>query len=64
MDSISGMLNHIGKMPQTHYNIILKCFYWKKDNGILLETIGIYVIVSIGLLLFFFVQGLQWQTKA
>ncbi len=25
----------------------------EKDNGILMETIGIYVMVSIGLLLFF-----------
>ncbi len=32
-------------------------FYWKKQmvhDGILMETIGISVMVSIGLLLFFF----------
>ncbi len=35
---------------------ILWWFYWKKlmvHNGILMETIRIYVMVSIGLLLFF-----------
>ncbi len=52
MDSIGGMLNPIVKMPKTHY----KKFYLKLmvHNGILMETIGISVIVSIGLLLFFF----------
>ncbi len=55
MDSIGGMLNPIGKMPKTHYK--KQRFYWKKlmvYNGILMETIGISVMVSIGLLLFFF----------
>ncbi len=28
------------------------------DNGILMETIGISVMVSIGLLLFFFLAGI------
>ncbi len=35
--------------------------YWKKlmvYNGILMETIGISVMVSIGLLLFFFLAGM------
>ncbi len=36
MDSIGGMLNPIGKL-MVH-------------NGILMETIGIFVMVSIGLL--------------
>ncbi len=56
MDSIGGMLNPIGKMPKTHYKKILKWFYLKKlmvHNGIIMETIGISVMVSIGLLLFF-----------
>ncbi len=44
MDSIGGMLNPIGQMPKTHY----------KKDGILMETIGISVMVSIGLLLFCF----------
>ncbi len=47
MDSIGAMLNPIGKMPKTH---------WKKliYNAILMETIGISVMVSIGLLLLLF----------
>ncbi len=57
MDSIGGMINPIGKMPKTYYkkefcNVLLE----KKlmvYNGILMETIGISVMVSIGLLLFF-----------
>ncbi len=62
MDSIGGMLNPIVKMPKTHY----KKFYLKLmvHNGILMETIGISVIVSIGLLLFFFSRGeshLRWR---
>ncbi len=45
MDSIGGMLNLIGKM-----NFVLVIL--EKANGILMETIGISVMVSIGLLLF------------
>ncbi len=56
-DSIGGMLNPIGKMPKTHYKKeFCNVFYWKKlmvHNGILMETIGISVMVSIGLLLSF-----------
>ncbi len=51
MDSIGGMLNPIGKMPKTYYkkefcNVLLerkRMVY----NGILMETIGISVMVSI-----------------
>ncbi len=57
MDSIGGMLNPIGKMPKTHYKKeFCNGFTGKKlmvYNGILMETIGISVMVSIGLLLFF-----------
>ncbi len=48
MDSIGGMLNPFGKMPKTHYKKRLMLY-----NGILMETIEISVMVSIGLLLFF-----------
>ncbi len=52
MDSIGGMLNHIGKMPKTHYkNKFCNGFTRKKlmvYNGILMEIIGISVMVSIG----------------
>ncbi len=61
MDSIGGMLNPIGKMPKTHYKINFVMFYWKNPmvyNGILMETIRISVMVSIGLLLFVFLAGL------
>ncbi len=61
MDYIGGMLNPIGKMPKTHYKqefckglLEILMVY----NGVLMETIGISVIVSIGLL-FFFLQGRQ-----
>ncbi len=41
-------------MPKTHYKKeFFLWFYWKKlmvYNGILMETIGIAVMVSIGLL--------------
>ncbi len=51
MDSISGMLNHIGKMPKTHYKKeFCNGFTGKKlmvYNGVLMETIGISVMVSI-----------------
>ncbi len=51
MDSIGGMLNPIGKMPKTHYkNEFSNGFTGKKlmvYNGILMETIGISVMVSI-----------------
>ncbi len=47
MDSIGGMLNPIGKMPKTH------CKKLMVYNGILLETIIIFVMVSVGPLLFF-----------
>ncbi len=53
MDSIGGMLNHIGKMPKTHYKKDFVMVLLEKANGILMETIGISVMVSIGLLLFF-----------
>ncbi len=52
MDSIGGMLN----AQNTLQKGILKWFYCKKRmvyNGILMETIGISVMVSIGLLMFF-----------
>ncbi len=57
MDSIGGMLNSIGKMPKLHYkNYFVRVLLEKANvhNGILMETIGISVIVSIGLLLIFF----------
>ncbi len=62
MDSIGGMLNPIGQMPKTHYkNDFFYGFTGKKlmvHSGILMETIGISVMVSIGLLLFsFFFAG-------
>ncbi len=56
MDSIGGMLNPIGKMPKTHYKKEFCNGFTGKlmvYNGILMETIGISVMVSIGLLLFF-----------
>ncbi len=46
MDYISGLLNHIGKMPKTHYKKEFSNGY----NGILMETFGITVMVSIGFL--------------
>ncbi len=53
MDSIGGLLNPIGKMPKTHCkrNFVMVSLV---HNGILMETIGISVMVSIGLLLLFF----------
>ncbi len=54
MDSIGGML--LGKMPKTHYKTEVCNVLLEKANGfngILMETIIMYVIVSIGLLLFF-----------
>ncbi len=57
MDSIGGMLNPDGEMPKnTLQKGILLWFYWKKImvcNVNLMETIGISVMVSIGLLFFF-----------
>ncbi len=57
MDYIGGMLNPEGEMPQnTLQKGILLWFYWKKImvyNVILMETIGISVMVSFGLLFFF-----------
>ncbi len=52
------MLNPIGKKcPKTHYKKeFCNGFYWEKlmvHSGILMETIRISVMVSIGLLLFF-----------
>ncbi len=44
MDSIGGMLNHIGKMPKTKKLMVY--------NGILMETIILSVMVSIELLFF------------
>ncbi len=58
MDSTGGMLNPVGKMPETHYKKeFCNGFTGKSEwfhNGILMETIDISVMVSIGLLLFFF----------
>ncbi len=58
MDYIGEMLNPIGKMPKTQYKKeFCNGFTGKKlmvYNGILMETINMSVIVSIGLLLFFF----------
>ncbi len=54
MDSIGGML--LGKMPKTHHKTEVCNVLLEKAsgfNGILMETIIMYVIVSIGLLLFF-----------
>ncbi len=57
MDSIGGMLNPDGEMPKNPLQKgILLWFYWKKImvyNVILMETIGMSVMVSIGLLFFF-----------
>ncbi len=57
MDYIGGVLNPIVKMPKTHYkNEFCNGFTGKKlmvYNGILMESIGISVMVSIGLLFFF-----------
>ncbi len=62
MDSIGGMLNPIGKMPKTHFKMNFVMILLGKANvffnGILIETIGISVMVSIGLLLFCFFAGL------
>ncbi len=56
MDSIGGVLNPIGQMPKTHYKKEFSNGFTGKKlmvyNGILMETIGISVIVYIGLLLF------------
>ncbi len=51
MASIGGMLNPIGKIPK---NTLQKKNFIMVYNGILMETIGIPVMVSIGLLLFFY----------
>jgi len=58
MNSIGGMLHTIGKMPKTHYkNTFCNGFTGGKKlivyNSILMESIGISVMVSIGLLLSF-----------
>ncbi len=53
MDSIGGMLNPIGKMPTTHYKKGFCNGFTGKSYGILMETIRISVMISIGLLLFF-----------
>ncbi len=56
MDSVGGMLNHIGKMPKTHsskMNFVM--FYWKKlmvYKGILMENIGISVMFLFGFYFF------------
>ncbi len=47
MDSIGGMLNHIGTMPKTHYKRDFCNVLLEKDNGIVMETVGFYVMVSI-----------------
>ncbi len=55
MDSIGGVLNHIGQMPKTHYKKeFSNGFTWKNImvySGILMETIGISVMASIVCLL-------------
>ncbi len=45
-----------GKMPKRHTKRNFVWFYWKSEfhNGILMETIGISVMVSIGV---FFSKG-------
>ncbi len=56
MDSIGGMLNPDGEMPQNTLQFNFVMFYWKKImvyNVILMETIGMSVMVSIGLLFLF-----------
>ncbi len=62
MNYIGVMLNPFGEMPKTQYkNTFCTGFTGKKlmvYNGILMETIGISVMVSIGLLLFFFIRVL------
>ncbi len=53
------MLNHIGKMPNTHYKKeFCNGFTGKSQwfNGISMETTDISVMVCIGLLLFFFTR--------
>ncbi len=49
MDSIGGMLNPIGKMPKTHYKREFCNGFTGKlmVYGILMETIGFSVMVSI-----------------
>ncbi len=67
MDSTGGMLNPVGKMPETHYKKeFCNGFTGKSEwfhNGILMETIDISVMVSIGLLLFFlaWLCDTHWQ---
>ncbi len=61
MDYIGGMLNPIGKMLKTHnknefgYGFTGKIMVY---NVILMENIGISVMVSNGLLLFYFLTGM------
>ncbi len=62
MDSIGGMLNPIGKMPKNTLqtlNFVMVLLEKKLivHNGILMEAIDISVMVSIGLLLGFFLSG-------
>ncbi len=62
MDSIGW----IEKCPKHTSKIHLVMFYWKKlmvYNGTLMETIGIYVMMSIGLLLFFLYIFVEFKIK-
>ncbi len=49
MGSIGGMLNPIGKMPKIHYKSFFMVLLEKRTvyNGILMETIGISLMVTI-----------------
>ncbi len=47
IDSIGGMLNLIGQMTKTQLKKEFCYVLLGKDNGILMETIGISVMASI-----------------
>ncbi len=58
------MLSPIGKMPKTHYKNEFCRLLEKKlmvYNALLMETIGISVMVSIGLLLLLFFAGFSFS---
>ncbi len=48
---LRGCYNPIGKMPKTHMVLLEKAIIY---NGILMESIGISVMASFGLLLLLF----------